>query len=653
VLDVPYLAQPARLCGGAALAMVLRYWGERDVVAQDFAALVDPKRDGIPADALAAAVSRRGWQSFPAVAGETDGADRIREQVNRGRPVMALVEARPDLYHFVVVVGVTDDAVVLHDPARAPFQVVPRAEFDASWARARRWMLLVLPPVNWEPQPAASAASVRTGVTVPADTPCAALVSRSVTAARDGDTSAARQGLTAATVLCPQSAAGWRELAGSRFLEQRYDESQRLAERAVHLDPADRHAWQIVATSRYLNGNLTGALEAWNRVGEPRTDLVAVTGTDRTPHQVVVNLVDLPPRELLTADAFVRAQRRLNELPVSNEATLRYEPTGEGRAAVGAVIKERRLLPNDRIEWGAWGAETLLLREIRVDVPGWLGAGENLRARYRWAANRPRVRLEFGVPAPGPVPGIASIDVLWERQAYGSLLPGEAPLRQDRRRAGGSLSDWPVSWLRWQAGAAIDHIDARRFVAVSAQASTQWLDDRIVLNASAERWIPTGDGDPFVAGGVNGAWRWTADRTRPTVLAIAGAAVATESAPFAVWSGASTTPSRGAFLRAHPIHESGIVTGEVFGRRLVFTTIEYQRPVWASRYGLATLAIFVDSARAWQRREPAPSRWQTDVGTGVRFGEPDAAGLVRLDVAYGLRDRQVAISAGYVSSWGQ
>ena len=37
-LDVPYLPQTEALCGGAAAAMVMRYWGARDVYPDDFAA---------------------------------------------------------------------------------------------------------------------------------------------------------------------------------------------------------------------------------------------------------------------------------------------------------------------------------------------------------------------------------------------------------------------------------------------------------------------------------------------------------------------------------------------------------------------------------------------------------------------------------------
>jgi outer membrane translocation and assembly module TamA len=61
----------------------------------------------------------------------------------------------------------------------------------------------------------------------------------------------------------------------------------------------------------------------------------------------------------------------------------------------------------------------------------------------------------------------------------------------------------------------------------------------------------------------------------------------------------------------------------------------------------------MDAARAWRRREPGASPWHADLGAGVRFGEPGSTGVVRLDVAIGLRDRQTAISAGYVPPWGR
>src|SRR4029077_10966787 len=61
VLDVPYVPQGEDLCGGAAAAMVMRYWGERAVYAEAFAPLVDRAAHGIRTGALADDLRRRGW----------------------------------------------------------------------------------------------------------------------------------------------------------------------------------------------------------------------------------------------------------------------------------------------------------------------------------------------------------------------------------------------------------------------------------------------------------------------------------------------------------------------------------------------------------------------------------------------------------------
>ena len=61
-IDVPYLPQTDALCGGAAAAMVFRYWGDAHADAQSFAPLVDRDAGGIANGVLTAAIQARGWQ---------------------------------------------------------------------------------------------------------------------------------------------------------------------------------------------------------------------------------------------------------------------------------------------------------------------------------------------------------------------------------------------------------------------------------------------------------------------------------------------------------------------------------------------------------------------------------------------------------------
>ena len=127
----------------------------------------------------------------------------------------------------------------MHDPARAPYRVLRWAEFDRAWTATRRWMMLVLPPGGVHPgggaaraAPASPDAAANSG-----QTPCGALVERSVQMALAGDREGAEQGLVAATGLCPNDPASWRELAGLRFSQSRWPEARDLALSAARLAP--------------------------------------------------------------------------------------------------------------------------------------------------------------------------------------------------------------------------------------------------------------------------------------------------------------------------------------------------------------------------------------------------------------------------------
>ena len=101
IIDVPFLSQSELLCGGAAAAMVLRYWGERELSAEAFAHLVDRSAAGIRTDALVAELRRRGWN----VLGVAGDEDAVRAELTQGRRVLMLIEDRPSVFHYVVTVA--------------------------------------------------------------------------------------------------------------------------------------------------------------------------------------------------------------------------------------------------------------------------------------------------------------------------------------------------------------------------------------------------------------------------------------------------------------------------------------------------------------------------------------------------------------------
>jgi predicted double-glycine peptidase len=140
-LAVPYLPQTDALCGGAAAAMVFRYWGDAHADVSQFAPLVDTRAGGIADDVLVEAIEARGWRALR-FAGS---ADRLAAQLQQQRPIIILVADRGPLNHYLVVTGMDADAVIVHDPAWGPSRRIAFADLARIWQPTGFWSLVILP----------------------------------------------------------------------------------------------------------------------------------------------------------------------------------------------------------------------------------------------------------------------------------------------------------------------------------------------------------------------------------------------------------------------------------------------------------------------------------------------------------------------------
>lgn len=140
-LGVPFVPQEKDTCGAAALAMVLGYWGYPAPHREIAAALSEPELRGIRGERLAAFARDRG---LFAVAYEGDLA-QLREYVAKGRPLIVAWKVGRGRYHDVVVVGLEEGAVLVHDPADGASRRVAARDFEERWAGAGHWTLLVMP----------------------------------------------------------------------------------------------------------------------------------------------------------------------------------------------------------------------------------------------------------------------------------------------------------------------------------------------------------------------------------------------------------------------------------------------------------------------------------------------------------------------------
>ena len=459
-LKVPYLAQSQLLCGGAALAMVERWWGRRGVFAEDFAALVRPALGGIRTTDLAAAALSRGWD-----ARETERTvEAVQGSLRAGVPVIALIEVARDQFHFVVLLAWDGGQVVYHDPAEGPNRTAGEEKFVARWTAARRWALAVRPDpaaVRMAPVPRDTATVVVT--------PCAPWLDRAIDATVANRLEDAVLLLEDAGRACPAERVIARELAAVRFRQRRYTESIRLARDYLALVPDDTLGWQLLASARYLVGDRSGALEAWNRIARPVIDLVRIDGSRNIRFKVLADHIGAPLGAVLAPGFLELARRRLSDVPGVRHAMVDYEPVAGGLAEVSVVIDERPVVDPILISLLSGATRAVAQDEIAFAVASPTRLGELWSAKWRWESARPRVALRVDLPATLGVPGAIHMSESWERFRF---VPGPSGqvLEERRRSIESGFGGWLTAHVRPAVSVGYDRwSEGRHFVTVSAR----------------------------------------------------------------------------------------------------------------------------------------------------------------------------------------
>lgn len=648
VLDVPYLPQTEALCGGAAAAMIFRYWGDRHADVQQFAPLVDRKARGIAEHVLEQAISDRGW-----VVTRVEGSpERIRSALAARSPLMLLIEDRPGRYHYVVAVGAGVDRVSLHDPTWGPLRPMRIGELVDRWRPTGFWTLLVTPNPDRPPE-APSRAPGGAGVAPPRqvdrrpdESRCTRLLDEALVDIAERGLGAANEILEQVRRECPYDGRPLAELAGVRFAERRWHDASALAEESVRRHPDGSYAWDVLGSSRFMQNDPVGALGAWNRLDRPRIDAVSIEGLKRTRYALVAEALDLQPGSLLTPGRFRLAERRLTQFPDQSGTRIGFRPDGEGFAMVDVALVERSRRPRGWIEWTAAGLQAVLDHEIVADIPGGMGQGELWTGSWRWWRDRPRVAASFSAPVVG-LRGLLRVDGAWDAQSYET---GGSLVREERSSGALTFGQWPAAGVYYSLSAGLTSWSGgNRTVSVGGMVEPRFLGDRLALAAAVTHATPLGNaGSSFRSGSLGVSFISSAEPAGLVGRASASLDIATSGAPLALWGGAGDGRARPGLLRAHPLLERGTVVGPAFGRRVSTASAEVIR--WLAQPSLPRVgaAGFVDASGAWRRLPGARGQsFQIDAGVGLRLRLPGRDATLRVDYGRGLRDGANAVTVGW------
>lgn len=148
-LDVPFVKQVENGCGSATLSMTMQYWQQHgaSVNPQDVDAatiqkqLYSPEDRGIASSAMRQYLEMHGFRAL-AFRGRWED---LREQLSKGRPLIAAIRSGADTFHYVVVAGVGGGTIEVNDAADRKLRQIPRAEFEKKWKATGNWTLLAVP----------------------------------------------------------------------------------------------------------------------------------------------------------------------------------------------------------------------------------------------------------------------------------------------------------------------------------------------------------------------------------------------------------------------------------------------------------------------------------------------------------------------------
>ena len=649
-IDVPYLPQTDALCGGAAAAMVFRYWGDAHAGIGEFAPLVDRHAGGIAEGTLIDAVQRKGWT----VDQFTGSLSRLDKHLAAGEPVIVLLADRGSRYHYLVVVGHSSGSVVVHDPSWGPSRRIAESDFVMRWERSNFWSVVIRP--GNQPESAVPPAPSRlapTGPWEPVDDlrRCDGLLRDAITDATEHDLETADRALTAVRRACPDSAGPLREIAGVRFAQRRWREAADLAQQSLRRPPRDEYALDVLGSSLFMLNDEAGALRAWNQIHWPLLDRVRIEGLHHSRYQAIADALRLTPGSLLTAEDFERARRRIADLPDRVTARLDVRPDSDGFATVDVVIAERSAIPDRPAAWSSLAAAAAVDRAVSATLPGFASQGEVWTADWRYWTNRPRVLLGFAAPRIAGFPGIWRLDASWDAQTY-AFADSSALVRESRTHAGVSVTDWLSAGWRYTLSTGVDRWSSgARAVSIGGSLERRLADDRLVVIGRGEAWLGHGSVPGFNSTLVRTDWGSSPVVAGWSYVAAAGWQRVSDNAPLGLWPGADDGHGRDELLRAHPLLSNGIIAAtehSVFGRTLTFGNAEAQRwfaTRWPARFGVAA---FVDVAQAARNAPGVNGAVQFDVGAGARVRAPGLHQVLRIDLAHGLRDGANALSVGWV-----
>ncbi len=274
------------------------------------------------------------------------------------------------------------------------------------------------------------------------------------------------------------------ELAGIAYKQKDFRAAKSQLHAALRLNPRDSYSSEFLATIYFLEGNLEAALKYWNPEDKPRLRSVAFAPSLKLKESLRDHAVAFNAPQVLTADALLATQARLDNLGIFSSRRMELSPGDSGNYDATLHLAERNGWGDSKVEGIVSLLSGLPYSTVYPEFYNLRGEAVNLTSLARWDSEKRRVSLSLSMPLYGN-PSVRlrlyadARNENWDLAQ--TFLGGGAPLTDLNMRrvaAGAEVHSIVNGRWSWSAGAEVANRNFRNVNAVTSPS------ERIFFTAS-------------------------------------------------------------------------------------------------------------------------------------------------------------------------
>ncbi len=191
------------------------------------------------------------------------------------------------------------------------------------------------------------------------------------------------------------------ELAGIAYKQKDFSTAKNRLHAALRLNPRDSYSREFLAAIYFLEGNLEAGLKYWNLVDKPRLRSVAFKPALKLKESLRGRAVAFNAPQILTADALLTTQARLDNLGIFSSRRVDLSPADSGNYDATLHLAERNGWGDSKVE----GIVSLLSGLPYATIyPEFYNLGRdavNVTSLVRWDSEKRRLSLAISMPLHG------------------------------------------------------------------------------------------------------------------------------------------------------------------------------------------------------------------------------------------------------------